>query len=70
MNEINEITRKKLIEYGETHDKLMREKYEGWDDMDALERTQAMTFDEKKKLMVEISHILDGSESEIDEQRA
>ena len=69
MNEINEITRKKLIEYGETHDKLMREKYEGWDDMDALERTQAMTFDEKKKLMVEISHILDGSESEIDEQR-
>lgn len=70
MNEINEITRKKLIEYGETHDKLMREKYEGWDDMDALERTQTMTLDEKKKLMVEISHILDGSESEIDEQRA
>lgn len=67
---MNEITRKKLIEHGETHDKLMREKYEGWDDMDALERTQAMTLDEKKKLMVEVSHILHGSESEIDEQRA
>lgn len=47
---MNEITRKKLIEHGETHDKLMREKYEGWDDMDALERTQAMKLDEKEKI--------------------